>query len=89
MVKKKSDNIQDIGEYPAYIVLRYGYNDKIILPFLDGIEFIKARAKGFELITEYQKADILKRMRGNLEVNFMSQQEFAELHIDMLLEGES
>lgn len=88
MVKllNESEKNQSARTHSDYIVLKTGYNDKLILPFSEGIAMLKSFSSCYEIEEGYNKPTKTHKWRKEITISFMNQQDLNEALLLQTLE---
>lgn len=73
-----------------YIILTIGYNDKIIIPFVEGLEMLRLLSMSLKIKEEgygdNRKVTVMK-MSDDLSVKFLTEQRYKEMLLEEVLDG--
>lgn len=85
MVTKTKVNQID-GEQPSLIILAVDYDTKLIMPIVEGLEFIRMWSTSVELKEPYNKAPQFKRVDKEFKMKFISEKQLKEMKVAAMLE---
>ena len=69
----------------SYIVIKIDYDNKLIMPVEDGMEFMRCWAGATQMKTPYDKPVELTEADKDFEIKFLSEQAFKELHVSAMI----
>lgn len=75
-------------EQADYIVLKIDYNSKIILPFIEGMEYLRIQSMGILIKEEYNKPMKLLKEEADIQIKFMSATALKEMMLSSRLDPE-
>lgn len=77
-----NDNNQGVTETPSYIIVKVDHESKLIMPYKDGMEFLRIWSGSTEIFQRYSSDPIKFRpVSKEFEIKFITETAFKEMQM--------
>ena len=79
---KNNDNNQGVTETPSYIIVTIDHESKLIMPYADGMNFMRIWSGSTEIFQRYSSDTAkFRTVNKKFEIRFISEETFKEMQM--------